>query len=1073
MNKKRIGIRMVAKKALPIFVFTTFLFVLADSASATGAYEKTTATDNKVKKAGMALVPAPMQQQKKISGVVTDDLGEPLPGVAIQVVGTPRGVTTDVDGTYSLEVKESDQLVFTYLGMETQTIPVIGKKELNVTLRPKVDELEEVTVVAFAKQKKESVISSITSVKPDDLKVPSSNLTTSLAGRISGLIAYQRSGEPGQDNAEFFVRGVTTFGYKKDPLVLLDNNEISSSDLSKIQPDDIASFNIMKDAAATALYGSRGANGVILVTTKEGVEGKARLNVRYEESITTPTSMVDLADAVTYMKLHNEAIKTRDPLGATMYSQQKIDNTIAGGNPYVYPANDWYDIMFKKQAHSRRLNFNLSGGGKVASYYITGTYNSDNGNQKVDGVSNFNNNVNLKRYILRSNVNIKVTPTTTAKVRLQGTFDDYSGPLDGGDDLYKKVMNANPALFPPYYLPDEANKHTQHVLFGNADKAQYMNPYAQMVMGYKEYSTSNMFAQFELEQKLDFITEGLSLRGLFNTSRYSYFEVKRAYFPFYYSAGMYDKASDTYKLNILNELTGTEYLNYVPGKKEVNSALYFEGALNWTRSFHEKHNVGGLLVFTMRESKNGNESDLQKSLPSRNVNLAGRYTYAYDGRYFVEFNFGYNGSERFAKKERFGFFPSGGVGWFVSNENFFPEALKKTVTKLKLKATYGLVGNDAIGSEDDRFFYLSNVNMNNSYLSSSFGTLGNSGGRGLSGISISRYPNEDITWEIARKANYGIELGLFDKIEIQADYFTEKRWNILMDRAAIPETMGLQSSLRANVGEAKSHGIDMSLDYNHSINKDLWITGRVNYTYATSEFLVYEEPDYSSTPWKSRIGHSLAQEYGYVAERLFIDEEDIRNSPVQFGNYMAGDIKYKDLNGDGKITELDQAAIGYPTSPEIVYGFGVSMGYKDFDLSCFFQGLARESFWIDVEKTSPFIGNQSALLQAYADSHWSEANRNTQALWPRLSTSIIENNNKRSTWFMQNGGFLRLKSLEFGYRIPKHILAKAHVSDLRLYLSGTNLLTFSKFKLWDPEMGGNGLGYPIQRVFNAGVQLSF
>lgn len=1073
MNKKRIGIRMVAKKALPIFVFTTFLFVLADSASATGAYEKTTATDNKVKKAGMSLIPAPMQQQKKISGVVTDDLGEPLPGVAIQVVGTPRGVTTDVDGTYSLEVKESDQLVFTYLGMETQTIPVIGKKELNVTLRPKVDELEEVTVVAFAKQKKESVISSITSVKPDDLKVPSSNLTTSLAGRISGLIAYQRSGEPGQDNAEFFVRGVTTFGYKKDPLVLLDNNEISSSDLSKIQPDDIASFNIMKDAAATALYGSRGANGVILVTTKEGVEGKARLNVRYEESITTPTSMVDLADAVTYMKLHNEAIKTRDPLGATMYSQQKIDNTIAGGNPYVYPANDWYDIMFKKQAHSRRLNFNLSGGGKVASYYITGTYNSDNGNQKVDGVSNFNNNVNLKRYILRSNVNIKVTPTTTAKVRLQGTFDDYSGPLDGGDDLYKKVMNANPALFPPYYLPDEANKHTQHVLFGNADKAQYMNPYAQMVMGYKEYSTSNMFAQFELEQKLDFITEGLSLRGLFNTSRYSYFEVKRAYFPFYYSAGMYDKASDTYKLNILNELTGTEYLNYVPGKKEVNSALYFEGALNWTRSFHEKHNVGGLLVFTMRESKNGNESDLQKSLPSRNVNLAGRYTYAYDGRYFVEFNFGYNGSERFAKKERFGFFPSGGVGWFVSNEDFFPEALKKTVTKLKLKATYGLVGNDAIGSEDDRFFYLSNVNMNNSYLSSSFGTLGNSGGRGLSGISISRYPNEDITWEIARKANYGIELGLFDKIEIQADYFTEKRWNILMDRAAIPETMGLQSSLRANVGEAKSHGIDMSLDYNHSINKDLWITGRVNYTYATSEFLVYEEPDYSSTPWKSRIGHSLAQEYGYVAERLFIDEEDIRNSPVQFGNYMAGDIKYKDLNGDGKITELDQAAIGYPTSPEIVYGFGVSMGYKDFDLSCFFQGLARESFWIDVEKTSPFIGNQSALLQAYADSHWSEANRNTQALWPRLSTSIIENNNKRSTWFMQNGGFLRLKSLEFGYRIPKHILAKAHVSDLRLYLSGTNLLTFSKFKMWDPEMGGNGLGYPIQRVFNAGVQLSF
>lgn len=1026
------------------------------------------------KKTEQPLVEAPIkQQQKKVSGKVVDENGESLPGVAIQVKGTPRGVTTDADGSFSIEVTESDVLIFSYLGMEDQSVPVAKKTEMTIVLKEKTDELEEVTVVAFAKQKKESVISSITTVRPGELKVPSSNLTTSLAGRISGLIAYQRSGEPGQDNAEFFVRGVTTFGYKKDPLVLLDNNEISSADLAKIQPDDIASFNIMKDAAATALYGSRGANGVILVTTKEGVEGKARLNVRYEESVTTPTSMVDLADPVTYMRLHNEAIKTRDPLGATMYSQQKIDNTLAGGNPYVYPANDWYDIMFKKTGRSRRLNFNLSGGGKVASYYITGTYNSDHGNQKVDGISNFNNNVNLKRYILRSNVNIKVTSTTTAKVRLQGTFDDYSGPLDGGDKLYEKVMSANPALFPPYYLPDEANKYTQHVLFGNADKGQYMNPYAEMVKGYKEYSTSDMFAQFELEQKLDFITEGLSLRGLLNTSRYSYFDLKRMYNPFYYSLGLYDKATDSYKLNLLNEQSGTEYLNYAPGEKKVNSALYFESALNWNRTFADKHNVGGLLVFTMREAKNGNENDLQKSLPSRNVNLAGRYTYAYDGRYFVEFNFGYNGSERFAQKERFGFFPSGGLGWFVSNESFYPESWKKVANKLKLKATYGLVGNDAIGSEDDRFFYLSNVNMNNGGLGSSFGTLGNSGGYSQSGISISRYPNEDITWEIASKANYGIELGLFDKIEIQADYFTEKRWNILMDRAAIPETMGLQSSLKANVGEAKSRGIDMSLDYNHSVNKDFWITGRANFTYATSEFLVYEEPDYSATPWKSRIGHSLSQGYGYVAERLFIDEEDIRNSPVQFGDYMAGDIKYKDLNNDGKITELDQAAIGYPTSPEIVYGFGVSLGYKDFDFSCFFQGLARESFWVDVDKTSPFKGNQSALLEAYANDHWSETNRNTQALWPRLSPTVIENNKQQSTWFMQNGGFLRLKSLELGYRIPRHILSKVHMSDLRLYLSGTNLLTFSKFKLWDPEMGGNGLGYPIQRVFNAGIQLSF
>lgn len=1013
------------------------------------------------------------QKQHKVVGKVIDSKGQGLAGTTISVKGGSRGVITDIDGSFAIEVSDTDILIFSYLGMQDCSVKVGNQKEMLITMQEQIDMLEEVTVVAFAKQKKESVISSITSVKPGELKVPSSNLTTSLAGRISGLIAYQRSGEPGQDNAEFFIRGVTTFGYKKDPLILLDNNEISSSDLSKIQPDDIASFNIMKDAAATALYGSRGANGVILVTTKEGTIGKASLNIRYEESMSQPTQMIKLADPVTYMKLHNEAISTRDPLGITLYSQQKIENTIAGKNPYVYPANDWYKTLFNKTAHSRRMNFNLSGGGKIARYYLAGTYNTDNGNLKVDRKNNFNNNVKLDRFMLRSNLNINVTKTTEVKVRLQGTFDDYSGPLNGGTDMYNMVMKSNPVLFPPYYLPDRNNLKTSHILFGNYDKAQYINPYAEMVKGYKEYSTSQMFAQVELEQKLDFITKGLSFRGLFNTNRYSYFDVQRYYNPFYYQIGMYDKRNDTYELETLNEQSGTEYLDYKEGKKDVNSSIYFEGALNWNKIFKEKHNIGAMLVFTMRESLAANAGDLQKSLPTRNMNFAGRYTYAYDNRYFAEFNFGYNGSERFSKKERFGFFPSGGFGWFISNEKFFKESWKKVINKLKLKGTYGLVGNDAIGNENDRFFYLSNVNMNNADKGFSFGNLGNTGGYYQNGVSISRYANEDITWEIARKTNYGIELGLFDKVEIQADYFTENRWNILMDRASIPETMGLQSSLKANVGKAKSSGFDMSIDYNHSINKNLWITGRANFTYATSEFSVYEEPDYSKTPWLSKKGQSLNQNYGYIAERLFIDNEDIRNSPKQFGEYMPGDIKYRDINNDGKITQMDQVPIGYPTSPEIVYGFGLSTGYKDFDFSFFLQGLARESFWIDVKATSPFIDNQGALLQAYADDHWSENNRNIDALWPRLSNTVIENNNNTSTWFMQNGGFLRLKSMELGYRLPKSLLKKFRMSDLRIYLSGTNLLTFSHFKLWDPEMGGNGLGYPIQKVFNLGLQLSF
>jgi TonB-linked SusC/RagA family outer membrane protein len=549
--------------------------------------------------------------------------------------------------------------------------------------------------------------------------------------------------------------------------------------------------------------------------------------------------------------------------------------------------------------------------------------------------------------------------------------------------------------------------------------------------------------------------------------------VSRYYNPFFYKASTYDKQNDSYVLSSINEESGTEYLNYSEGDKDITSTTYFESALNWDRTFVEKHALSGLLVFTMREELVANAGDLQKSLPYRNMSLAGRFTYAYNDRYFLETNFGYNGSERFSSKERFGFFPSMGAAWLISSENFWEGRLKQIITKFKLKGTYGLVGNDAIGDEDDRFFYLSNVNMDNSVRSSSFGTYGNSGGYTLNGISISRYANEDITWETAQKLNVGSEMSLWNHLDIDCEYFYEYRYNILMTRSSIPSTMGLQASIKANVGEATSHGIDLSLNYNQTFSSSAWMTGLANFTYATSAFKVYEEPDYSYTPWKSHKGYSLNQIWGYVAERLFVDEEEVRNSPEQFGDYMAGDIKYKDINGDGSITELDQVPIGYPTSPEIVYGFGLSGGWKQFDLSFFFQGLARESFWIDASSTSPFIDSQSALLKAYADDHWSEINRNLYALWPRLSGEEVENNLKTSTWFMRDGSFLRLKSVEFGYTFSKKLISKAKVSNLRIYFTGTNLLTFSKFDLWDPEMGGDGLGYPIQKVYNLGVQLSF
>src|SRR5450759_4743339 len=662
-------------------------------------------------------------QTKKLTGTVYDDDGNPIPGATVIIKGTTNGTATDVNGAFSINVEPNSTIVVSFIGYEAKEVEIGDITIVHIALKAKTEQLGDVTVVAFAKQKKESVIASITTIKPSELKVSSSNLTTALAGRISGLISYQRSGEPGVDNAQFFIRGVTTFGYKKDPLILIDNNEVTTLELSRIQTDDIASFSIMKDATATALYGSRGANGVILVTTKEGTEGNAKISVRYEEGLSKPTSMVELADPITYMQLHNEAVRTRDPLGMTPYSPNKIANTINGGNPDVYPANDWYKILFKDHAIDQRLNFNVSGGGKIARYYLAGSVSNDNGMLKIDKLNNFNNNIKLKRYMLRSNVNINVTKTTEAVVRLQGAFDDYTGPIDGGTVLFQKVMRTNPVLFPPYYKPDSANIYTQHILFGNYGKGQYINPYADMIKGYKNYTTSQMSAQFELKQQLNFITEGLSLRALFNTNHYSYFDVSRYYTPFLYQVSKYDKANEQYTLAPINELTGTEYLAYSEGLKDINSTTYFETALSWNRTFNEKHAFSGLMVYTMREQLFANAGDLQKSLPYRNTGLAGRATYAYGSRYFAELNFGYNGSERFSKKERFGFFPSVGMGWFISNEAFWSEGLKKNINKLKLKATYGLVGNDAIGDANDRFFYLSNVNMDNSALASSFGTV--------------------------------------------------------------------------------------------------------------------------------------------------------------------------------------------------------------------------------------------------------------------------------------------------------------------------------------------------------------
>lgn len=1032
----------------------------------------------------LALILASMvavAQTKTVKGVIyEEETGEPMPGATVSVEGSTRGVMTDLDGSFELTgVKPTDKLKFECLGKETQVLQVGTMTNFVVKLKNAANELDEVTVVAFGKQRKESVIGSISTVDVKTLKVPSSNLTTALAGNVAGVIAYQRTGEPGQDNADFFVRGITTFGANTSPLILIDNIELTSTDLARLQPDDIESFSIMKDATATALYGARGANGVIFVTTKRGQEGPAKIFARVETSISAPTDVVELADPVTYMKSYNEAISTRDPLGELMYTYDKIEQTgKPGANRLIYPANDWYDMLFKDFATSYRANVSARGGGKVATYYVSGAYTEDTGVLKVDKRNSFNNNIDDKNYTMRSNVDINVTPTTKLAVRLTGNFRDYQGPLNGGSDVYRQVMHSDPVLFPAYYPVDDEHVGIQHIMFGNYEDGSYINPYANLVKGYKNYQRSQMIAAVQLEQDLKFITKGLSFMTLFNLTRLSEFTVNRQFNPYWYRLDRYDSYTGEYHVNRINE-NGTDYLTYSESGKTVKNTMYSETRLNYNRSFG-KHDVTGLLVFTASESLTANAGSLQLSLPSRNAGLSGRFTYGYDKRYFIEYNFGYNGSERFHKSHRWGFFPSAGLAWMMSNEKWF-KPLTKVVSNLKLRYSYGLVGNDNIGSSSNRFYYLSEMSMNNSGLGASFGETRNVG---YNGIGVVRYANEAITWEKSYKSNYALELGLFKKLDIIAEYFTEHRTDIFMQRADIPNTMGLQAAVYGNIGQARSKGIDIQADYKQAWASGLWASARANFTYSTGKYDVYEEPTYPES-YRQHAGRSIRQTWGYIAERLFVDDEDAANSPSQaaFGSqYGGGDIKYTDVNGDGVITNADMVPIGYPTSPEIIYGFGVSLGHKGFDVSVFFQGLGRESFWIDATSaystkynkygTAPFVNN-GQLLKAYSDSHWSEDNRDIYALYPRYSAYENHNNTQVSTWWMRDGSFVRLKQMEFGYTLPQKLTNKIHIDNLRVYFQGNNLLCWSKFKLWDPELAGEGFNYPIQRTFNIGVNVTF
>ncbi|MFD2966115.1 SusC/RagA family TonB-linked outer membrane protein [Sphingobacterium bambusae] len=1020
--------------------------------------------------------------QTQVSGSVKDSLGTLMAGVSVFLKNSPsKGTTTDLNGLFALNVPADAVLVFRMTGYLSQEIPLAGRTVIDVVLHEDKQGIEEVVVTAYGQRaKKSDVIGSITSVSPKELRVPASNLTSALQGRAAGVIAFQRSGEPGTDNADFFIRGVGSFGTNQRPLILVDNMEMTVDDLARIPVDDIENFSILRDALASSVYGSRGANGVILVTTKAGQEGPTRIGFRAEQRISKPTQSLKFADPVTWMRMYNEAVTTRDPLGIEPYSQFKIDRTVAGDDPISFPAVDWLGTLTKETTTTQNYNLNVSGGGQIATYNVSGNYTNDNGLLRMDPLNNFNNNVNFQVLNLRSNVGINFTKSTNAMIRTVANLQNYNGPPTNGSEVFNAAVRANPVMFLPVYQPGASQSYIQHPMFGNMGDGTplFVNPYAQVMRGYSERRRSNIQVQIELSQDFsEIVTPGLRYRGLVNILRNNYFTQSRVYNPFYYEPiGTDPTDGNSLLFRPINPDTGTEFLNFVAGERTQAAIYYIENQFFYNKTFAEKHRLDAMMINTIRDniSTPVNEAiSLISSLPSRNVSFSGNLTYGYDSRYMAQFSFGYNGSEIFSDQYRWGFFPSFGASWTVSNEKFF-EALNSVISNLKIRFSHGTLGNDRI--LDTRFFYLSDVNLNNATYSYPFGLPAEAGRRIVNGVLVNRYANPNIGWEMSRQTNLGMDLSLFNgALSLNGELYQQFRDNIVQQRT-LSSINGLTAPVFANVGKYKSRGFESEVMFNKTVNSHFWLQGRGTFTLATGEFVFFEEPIYAD-PYRTRIGSAVNHQFGYIAERLFVDDNEVYNSPEQaLGSVVrGGDIKYLDVNGDGVINDDDRMPIGHPTTPEINYGFGLSTGYKGFDFSFFFSGVGRTSLFINPTTINrgvgPF-GNPSApnaVLQTWADSYWTESTKDINALWPRLSETPLANNTVQSTFWMRNGSFFRLKQVELGYTLNKKFSERYKFKTFRVYATATNLFTWSAFRLWDPEMGGSGLNYPLQQVFNIGI----
>lgn len=985
------------------------------------------------------------QATLRVMGSVKDHSGEPLIGVTVFVKERPNiGTATDINGNYLIDVQPDDVLEFSYVGYKTQDVAVAGRGLLDVVLEQNDALLDAVEVVGYGVQKKISVIGSQQSIQVDELKVPAANLTQGLAGRVAGLVSVQRTSEPGFDDADIYIRGISTLTASMSaPLTLVDGVPRS---FANVDPEDIESFSILKDASATAVYGVRGANGVIIINTKSGLKGRPKFTVRYTEGITTPTKITDFVDGATYMEMSNEASTTRG--GGTLYSREVIEKTRTHADPYLYPNVDWMDEILRDYSHNRSANVNVSGGSDKAVYYIGLAYYDEDGMYKDTKLADYNSNTYYRRYNVTTNLTLNPFRTTEIKLGIQGYLANANYPASSQATIFESAYFTQPTYIAPMYPDGKLG----------AFSGGGLNPVAELgATGYANQWRSQVYSNLRVTQQL---CKGLSITGMFSFDTYNYTSNRFTKSPNTYHATGRDANG-----NLIYEQTrqGTENLAYSLSAKG-DRTIYLEAALNYKNTFG-RHDVSGMLLFNQSDEINTKATNVEEALPYRFRGLAGRFTYGFDDRYFAEFNFGYNGSENFAPKNRYGFFPSMGLGWVISNESFF-EPLTGVIQYLKVRGTWGQVGNSQISGR--RFAYLATVTDS----SSPSYTFGKNMDQNFGTTAINEYA-VDVTWEVADKTDIGVDMRLLNnKLNFQFDYFKESREGIYLRRSSIPAYVGMINNPYGNIGRVENKGVEFSINYANSWG-DWSLSLMGNYSFNRNKVL--EDDSTAAYPWQSTIGNKVGQRFGLVALGLFESYEEIAASPMQTGDTRPGDIKYKDVNGDGKIDEYDKVPIGWGSVPEIMYGFGFSIGWKNLSLTAMFQGAAHVDAMLSGEGVLPFSqGSSRGNLLSNITDRWTEQNPSQDVFYPRLSIGNINMNYETSTWWLKNTDYLRLKNIELSYRLPDRWMKRIHLDNARVFIQGVNLLTFSSFKIWDVELGdGRGARYPNIASVSLGVNFNF